>query len=242
LERAVRAGEPYPLALLDVMMPEMDGFTLAERIQQLPGGVTSVMLLSSSADLESARRCRDLGWGVYLIKPVRQRELRRAILAVLGTAPLSGAGAQPRAPAPEAASKERRLRVLVAEDNAVNQKLILRLLQRRGHEVTLAVNGIETVALAGSREFDLILMDLEMPELDGAGATRRIRQDEAGRGQRIPIIALTAHALEGVEEQCLAAGMDAYLAKPIQSAELYAALQRFSAPTAEAAGGTPVGR
>ena len=224
LRAAAAAGHAYRLALLDVMMPEMDGLTLAERIQELPGcNLTSVMLLSSSADMDGARRCRSMGLGLYLIKPVRQSDLRRAILTILGHAPVRTGGVTDR----RSSSTNRFLSILVAEDNPVNQKLVSRLLEREGHTVTLASNGRQAVELAAQSRFDVILMDVEMPDLDGLEATRQVRTREIGK--RVPIIALTAHATDGYEEQCLTAGMDAFVTKPIQAGELHNTIARLTA-------------
>jgi CheY-like chemotaxis protein len=223
LERAAAAGEPYPLVLLDAHMPEMDGFTLASRIQQSPllAGIRLVML-TSAGQTDDVARCRKLGIEAYLLKPIKQSDLLTTLLNALD------AGRR-LPPAPEAAtpaSGPRVFRVLLAEDNVVNQKLGVRLLEKRGHTVVVAGNGREALEVLARESFDVILMDVQMPEMDGLEATAAIRADEARTRRHLPIIAMTAHAMKGDRERCLAAGMDAYVAKPIQPKELYEAIDQ----------------
>ena len=171
-------------------------------------------------------------WNVaaYLLKPIKQSELLDAIQTALGVA------VPKRVLQPVAESQEARgLRILLAEDSIVNQKLAMALLQDRGHLVTLARNGSEAVAISASAPFDLILMDVQMPEMDGFEATTAIRERERGTGQRIPIVAMTAYALKGDRERCLTAGMDGYVAKPIRAQELFAAIGKLY-PVASRAG------
>jgi PAS domain S-box-containing protein len=223
LSEAAKAGEPYPLILLDGHMPEMDGFTLAARIQADPAlsGAT-VLMLTSAGQPDDVERCRQLGVRAYLTKPVRQSELFETILSTLGGATLharlASAGEAPAAPG------QRPLRILVAEDNAVNQKLAQHLLSKHGHAVVLANTVREAVEALEKQTFDLVLMDVQMPEMDGFEATAEIRRREAETGRRLPIIAMTAHAMKGDRERCLEAGMDGYVSKPIQTRELYAAI------------------
>jgi len=207
-------------------MPDLDGFAVAERIRQEPAlaGVT-VMLLTSDVMSGDLARCRALGVARHLVKPFTPSELLNAVLLALGqsvepTTPLARASR-------EASTK--RLHVLVAEDNAVNQRVIVRLLEKMGHIPILAYNGREAVEAYESRPFDVVLMDVQMPEMDGLAATQAIRQSEArnpGR-RRLPIMALTAYAMRGDRERCLAAGMDEYLTKPVKPEELAAALNRL---------------
>ncbi|HVS35134.1 MAG TPA: response regulator, partial [Gemmataceae bacterium] len=223
LSEAAASGEPYPLILLDGHMPEMDGFTLAGRIQADPAlCAATVLMLTSAGQPDDVERCRQLGIRAYMTKPVRQSELQEAILATLGGSPshvrAAAAGANGGAPA------RRPLRILVAEDNAVNQKLALHLLERHGHAAVIAGTGREAVEALEKQTFDLVLMDVQMPEMDGLEATAEIRRRETGTGRRIPIIAMTAHAMKGDRERCLEAGMDGYVSKPIQTRELYAAI------------------
>ncbi len=221
LTSAAEAGEPYPLVLIDANMPGMDGFTLATRIERdanLAGA--TVMMLTSSEQPGDAKRCRELGVAAYLTKPVRQAELRRAMLEAMSRSgserPKQACFGRP----PETALPRPR-RILLAEDSPVNQKLAIALLQKRGHQVRVARTGREALDLLDQEPFDLVLMDVQMPEMDGLEATAVIRRREAVHGGHIPIIALTAHAMKGDRERCLEAGMDAYLAKPIRAQELY---------------------
>jgi PAS domain S-box-containing protein len=222
LERAQRTGEPFTLVLLDANMPEVDGFTLAERIRAHPDLVgATVMMLSSACQPIDARRCQELGLAAYLTKPIKQTDLHRAILAALG-APV-GETTVPETP--PAAPTGRRLRLLLAEDNPVNQKLAVRLLEKKGHTVVVAGDGVEAVRAVEDQPFDLVLMDVQMPEMDGFEATTAIRAREQGTGRHIPILAMTAYAMKGDRERCLAAGMDAYVSKPIQPRELWQAIE-----------------
>jgi PAS domain S-box-containing protein len=248
LGRAAAAGEPFALALIDVHMPRMDGFMLAEEIRRRPelAGLRTLMLTSGGQPGDVAR-CRRLGVTSYLTKPVKQRELLQAVARALGgDAAAARAGAAGRVPEVPPASS-RPLRVLVAEDNPVNQKLALALLQKRGHEVTLAGNGAEALAALGvdggaataAGPFDVVLMDVQMPEMDGLEATARIRAAEAASGRHLPVIAMTAYAMKGDKERCLAAGMDGYVAKPVRPQELYAALDAVLPARPAAAPGPP---
>jgi PAS domain S-box-containing protein len=229
LRQAAGAGEPFPLVLLDAQMPGMDGFALAEKIRQQPelAGAT-IMLLSSADRAGDVQRCQELGISAYLMKPVKQSELLNTILTVMASASARPAAARPRPGPGPAAPAGRRLRVLLAEDNAVNQRLAVALLGRHGHAVVVAQNGREAVAAAEREPFDLVLMDVQMPEMGGLEATAAIRERERRTGRHVPILALTAHAMKGDRERCLDAGMDGYLSKPIQARELLQALDRLS--------------
>jgi CheY-like chemotaxis protein len=165
-------------------------------------------------------RCRQLGVRAYLTKPVRQSELLETILATLGGSPLHtrlGAAGEPASPGGA-------LHILVAEDNSVNQKLALALLKKQGHRVEIANTGREAVEALERQAFDVLLMDVQMPEMDGVEATAEIRRRERQTGGRVPIIAMTAHAMKGDRERCLEAGMDGYVSKPIQTHELFGAI------------------
>ena len=229
LRRASEAGEPFPLVLLDAMMPEMDGFTLAAEIKRRPEFASTVlMMLSSAGQTSDAARCRQLGIETYLTKPVKQSDLLDAILDALSLSfqhdEKQGSPVQP----PHVT--HRNLKLLLAEDNAVNQMLAVRLLEKRGHSVTVANDGNKALAALERETFDLILMDVQMPHVNGFEATAAIRAKEASGGgyapgvKRIPIIAMTAHAMQGDRERCLAAGMDGYVTKPVQSSELFEAI------------------
>jgi two-component system, sensor histidine kinase and response regulator len=222
LERAARSRQPFPLVLLDANMPEMDGFTLAEEIKKRPRLVrASIMMLTSGARLGDRARCLELGVSSYLMKPIKQSDLLDTIMSVLVAPPRAGRS-QVRAPI---AKGGRALRVLVAEDNVVNQEVAVGLLSRAGHSVIVANNGREALALLEREHFDLVLMDVQMPEMDGLEATAAIRDREKSTGLHVPIVAVTAHAMKGDAERCLAAGMDAYVTKPLQAKELLAVIR-----------------
>jgi PAS domain S-box-containing protein len=219
LARAAQADTPYALAVLDVQMPGMDGFELVQRMRgQAQTTTMTVMMLSSQGQRGDARRCRDLGVASYLSKPVSQSDLLDAIMTALGE-PLQTE--TPLITQYSLQENRRPLNLLLAEDNAVNQKLAVTLLQKQGHQVTVANNGLEAISHWTSGEFDAILMDVDMPEMNGYEATEQIRLTEQGRAVHIPIVAMTAHAMQGAREECLAHGMDGYLSKPIDVAALW---------------------
>ncbi len=216
MERAKDLDKPFPLVLIDAQMPDMDGFTLAERIRndsRLAGA--TVMMLTSAGQRGDAARCRQLGIVAYLVKPIKQSELLEAILTALGKRPPEREPASliTRHSLREARQK---LRILLAEDNAVNRELAVRLLEKRGHSVVTARNGREALATLEAQPFDLVLMDVQMPEVDGFEATRLIREKEKTSGGHLPIVAITAHAMKGDRDRCLEAGMDGYVSKPIE--------------------------
>jgi two-component system, sensor histidine kinase and response regulator len=211
------------LVLLDVHMPEMDGFAVAEQIRnRYKHQEIKVILLTSASRPSDVARCRKLEISGYLSKPIKQSELFDAIVTAMAEdsqkpelCESTSASIQP---------SERSLRVLLAEDNPVNQTLAMRILERLGHKVQVANNGKEAVGLAQAEDFDLIFMDVQMPEMDGLEATAAIRAAEAGTGKHVPIVAMTAHAMKGDREECLSAGMDDYLSKPIRINELKQAI------------------
>ena len=232
LEVAKNSGRPFPLVLLDGQMPEMDGFTLAERITRDPELVgATIMMLTSAGHLGDAARCRELGISAYLSKPIRQGELLQAICDVLN---LSTQKKAPLVTRHTLRESRNRSRVLLAEDNAVNRILAVRLLEKRGYIVSPTCNGREALAALEKEDFDIVLMDVQMPEMDGFGATAAIREMEQLTGTHIPIVAMTAHALKGDKESCLAAGMDAYISKPIRTIELFATIERLLGKSNEA--------
>ena len=233
------AGKGFPLVLVDAQMPQVDGFALAQAIQQDAALAGAAIMMLSSSDLhEDAKRCRELGIAIYLVKPINQVELRHAILKTLGATPqpelesLAPQVSIAPAPAPRVDEQPRRLRVLLAEDNAVNQKLMLHVLEKRGYSVTVACDGLLALEACKRQSFDLILMDVQMPGMGGFEATRIIRQVEVVTGRHLPIIALTAHAMKGDRERCLEAGMDDYLTKPVQPTALFEAIRRTTEITA----------
>jgi PAS domain S-box-containing protein len=234
LTRASVCGEPYRLVLLDAMMPEMDGFTLARLIKQQPELKGSTVVMLSSADRPvRGSLSQDLGVARFLVKPVTQSELLNTILTLL-----SGEPAEAVRPQPTVAEYEPRvmgLRILLAEDNAVNQRLAVRILEKKGHAVEVAGNGREALDALGRQGFDLVLMDVQMPEMGGFEATARIRAGEQGTGRHLPIIAMTARAMKGDRERCLRSGMDGYIAKPIQPRELFQTIDTIMTGSAPAA-------
>jgi two-component system sensor histidine kinase/response regulator len=221
-EAARQKGDLFGLVLLDVYMPGMDGFEVAEKFRDNPLlRDTAILLLTSAGQPGEAARCLELRISAYLLKPVMKADLLTAILTVLG-----GKVNQAGALAPHLVTRHslrespKKRRVLVAEDNAINQALIVRLLIKLGHASVVAQNGKEAVAMASSEKFDLVFMDVQMPEMDGLDATRAIRQKEGIDGTHLPIYAMTAHAMKGDRERCLESGMDGYLTKPISFSDV----------------------
>ncbi|MFP4054251.1 MAG: cache domain-containing protein [Phycisphaerae bacterium] len=229
LAAAREAANQFPLVLLDARMPELDGFEVARRIRENPSlAGAAIMMLTSDDRHHDLKRCRAMGIELYLIKPVRKEDLHQALLATMGqrrhrpsTVPADCAQARESGPA---------LRVLLAEDNVVNRKLACHLLSKHGHEVTAVTNGLEALDALEADPFDLVLMDVQMPEMDGLAATREIRRRERESGRRVPICAMTAHAMKGDEERCLLAGMDAYVSKPIRASTLMDTIERLIRP------------
>jgi signal transduction histidine kinase/DNA-binding response OmpR family regulator len=228
------AGQPVTLLLTDAHMPEMDGFSLAEQVAgdaALAG--TPIMMLTSSGQRGDAALCREMGIAAYLTKPVSQSELREAVLMLLDrTSAHLPAGELITRHAIHEKHAAGSLKILLAEDNPVNQKLAVRMLEKRGHKVSVAANGREALAALETEAFDLVLMDVQMPDMDGFETTAAIRQRERSTGKHLPIVAMTAHAMKGDDRRCLDAGMDGYLAKPIRSEELHALLDGFPASLA----------
>ena len=224
-----QAEDSFAIILTDLNMPEMDGFTLVEQLRHSPelAGKAKIIMLTSAGQRGDAARCRELGVAAYLTKPVSQSELLEAIVRVLG---ISGPQPEPAALITRHTIREgkKELRVLLAEDNTVNQKLATRLLEKHGHCVTVTSNGREALAALDRENFDAVLMDVQMPEMDGFEATAAIRAREQHTGKHLPIIAMTAHAMQGDRERCLAAGMDDYISKPIKIRELTDVLEKFS--------------
>jgi signal transduction histidine kinase/CheY-like chemotaxis protein len=230
--QCLKQGEgPFAVILTDLNMPEMDGFALMDQMRRSPelAAKAKVIMLSSAGQRGDADRSRELGVATFLTKPVSQTELLETIVRVLSTA-----GPKPEPAVPivrQAIEKNKKLRVLLVEDNSVNQKLAARLLEKRGHHVTVTANGLEALGALDRENFDVVFMDVQMPEMDGIAATAAIRLREHGTNSHLPIIAMTAHAMQGDRERCLAAGMDDYISKPINSSELTELLERFLAAT-----------
>lgn len=231
MQRAAGTGKSFALVLLDNMMPDMDGFMLAEEIKRQPGLAGSTLMMISSADRRgNAARCRELGVTSYLTKPIKRAELLSAIMTAVGAA--KKVKVPPgTAPLRSIIPVARPLNVLLTEDNVVNQKLAVRLLERRGHKVQIAANGKEALAALERQTFDIVLMDVQMPGMDGFEATAAIRAREKALGGHVPILAMTAHAMKGDRERCLEVGMDGYLSKPLRPAELFEVIEAFGQRT-----------
>lgn len=219
---AIAAGLPYELIIVDTLLPDGDGFYFADRIRQTqPSHKDNIILLSAAGQRGDAARCRETGIAGYLSKPVKRSDLLACILGVLGKTQQSGTTA---ALVTRHSLRESPIRVLLAEDSMVNQRVAVALLERQGHSVTAVSNGLDAVKALENENFDVVLMDVQMPVMDGFQATAAIRQKEKPRGTRVRIIALTAHAVNGYKEQCLSAGMDGYITKPFRPEELYHSL------------------
>ena len=227
---ALQFDQPFRVILLDAHMPGIDGFELARRIQNSPSASGAIVLmLSSSTHIDDAHKCRDLGIWRYLVKPVFQHELLQTILEASQIARPRMPVASPGLTSAHGAGPA--LRILLAEDNPVNQKVTVRVLERKGHIVVVAPNGREAVTFASQQRFDLILMDIQMPEMDGYEATAAIREMERTTGVHTPIVAMTGHAMKSDQERCLAAGMDDYISKPIHMNDLIQKVEQFSVPS-----------
>jgi PAS domain S-box-containing protein len=234
LRRAAAAGDSYPLMLVDRMMPEMDGFTLVEETRKEPAiAATTIMMLTSADRQTDAARCRKLQIAGYLVKPVKADELQIALIAAFNGAiqneQTSSRAKQETVDPAVGATGPRCLRILLAEDNPVNQRVASYILQKAGHAVKPVGNGHEALVALEQENFDLVLMDVQMPEMGGFEATHAIRNTEAKTGRHLPIIAMTAHAMKGDRERCLQEGMDDYVSKPIQKAELFRAIEAATA-------------
>ncbi|HXO89052.1 MAG TPA: response regulator [Candidatus Acidoferrales bacterium] len=225
LGRAQLAGSPVRLVITDMQMPHMNGFELCETIRRSSdfGGV-AILVLSSSIGQGEAARCRELGIGGHLAKPIQPSELLDAVLAVVSKSAAPQQAPRTIRSAPQPARKK--LRILLAEDNAVNRKLTVGLLEKRGHTVIVAENGRQAINALERENVDLVLMDIQMPVMDGLEAIHAIRAKEQGGPTHLPIVALTAHAMKGDRERCLAAGADDYVTKPIRLEDLLAAMDR----------------
>ena len=245
LQRAAATRQPYLLVLLDAKMPGTDGFTLAQQMKVHPEFARTLVMMLSSADRSTdVARCRELGVATYLVKPVSQSELLDAILNTLGKHGQPAPGTATASGTPELPRARRALRVLLAEDNPINRELAMTLLEKLGHTVVSAHNGRQALSAVAQQPLDLVLMDVQMPEMDGLEAATRIRELERGTGRHLPIIALTANAMKGDREQCLAAGMDDHVTKPIRRPELLAAIERLlptEPPPASAPATAPIG-
>ena len=227
LDRANQEGADYKLLLLDVRMPELNGFTVVEHLRAHPALTAApIMMLTSEGQRGDAVRCKELDISAYLLKPFAQANLFDAIMDTLGLRDVENAPLVTRHSIQQNRSS---LHVLLAEDNSINQTLATRLLQKFGHQVEVAGNGLIAVEKWQNGAYDLILMDVDMPELNGYGATAKIRELEQVSGKHIPIVGLTAHAMQGAREECLRQGMDGYLTKPIDTEALWVELENIQA-------------
>jgi two-component system, sensor histidine kinase and response regulator len=228
LEGARRAAKPFHLLLLDAQMPGMDGYALARKVKAEQKAKTPAMILLTSAGLREPSQARRVGIHATLLKPVKQSDLLDTIVTTLGRSVPQG---RPVVRPSVARKTARPLHVLLVEDNRVNQKMATRILEKRGHRVTMVENGrqaLDEIEQSPASGIDVVLMDVQMPVMNGLEATTHIRARERGGLARLPIVAMTAHAMRGDRERCLEAGMDAYLVKPIQADEMIAAIESFS--------------
>jgi signal transduction histidine kinase/DNA-binding response OmpR family regulator len=226
---AFENGTPFALIITDVHMPEMDGFELARNIKKSPYCAGAVVLMLTSGDHPGdVRRARESGVSNFLLKPVRKAELKDVIVRALDALSSSPQNAASLQPVPQSLDDSRpaaSARILLAEDNLVNQRFVQRILEKRGYSVVVAGDGKEALEALRKETFDVVLMDIQMPEIDGLEATRVIRESERRSGLHMPIIALTAHAMKDDQDRCVAAGMDGYLSKPVHSADLLAMIE-----------------
>jgi two-component system, sensor histidine kinase and response regulator len=222
LSAAENANHAFGLVLTDMHMPRMDGFGLVSHLKDSAKfSMPTIMMLTSGGQRGDAARCEELGIAAYLTKPVRQAELREAVIRVLHAKhEVSPVPLTTHFSLPDKCDLSKGLHILLAEDNRVNQMLAVRLLEKRGHHVVLAETGEEALGILAKRSFDLVLMDVHMPGVDGIEATKAIREQEKSTGLHQPVIAMTALAMTGDRERCLAAGMDGYLSKPIDLRKL----------------------
>ena len=247
MRESSRSGHSYPLVLLDAHMPNMDGFELAERISKNNRlAQATIMMLTSGHQKGDSIRCREVGISQYLIKPIKQSELFDAIVNALyrGNEEMKQKIRAYRRTRKKEYGDEfvakaigRKLNLLLAEDNPINRKLAETLIRKKDWEIVSVCDGLEAVQAHDSEHFDVILMDVQMPKMDGFEATRIIREKEEETGEHIPIIAITAHAMKGDRDKCLEAGMDDYVSKPMKAQELYAAIARLLAENGEEADG-----
>ena len=230
--RAAETGSPFGLAVIDAAMPGLDGFALVEQLQQLGTAAPATVLLLTSRDRKNDRaRCRAVTNCTTCIKPVKSSDLVKAIQKLLGLRTAQESlveidleGEEPRTQVVTPSSSG--LRILLVDDNQFNQKVATLKLTKHGHTVDVAGSGQEALAAVERQGYDLVFMDMQMPDMDGLEATAAIRRQEQGSGRHVPVLAMTAHARADVRERCLAAGMDGYVAKPIQDSELWQEIER----------------
>ncbi len=223
--------DPFRILLVDMCMPGMDGFEFVDEVgKDVRLDNVSILMLTSAGTSGEAVRCRELGIAAYLLKPVLKADLLAAILAVLGQRREKTVASAPLVTRHSLRESTRKFHILVAEDNAINQAVIMRVLVKMGHTAVLAQNGKEALARATSEKFDVVFMDVQMPEMDGLAATAAIREAEKATGTHLPVVAMTAHAMKGDRERCLEAGMDGYVSKPLRFGDIEKALARLEHP------------
>lgn len=228
LDAAKESGRTYAIAILDYQMPEMDGMELATRIRTIEQFTNlPLILLTSVVQRGDAERAKKIGFDAYLTKPIHQSHLLDAIQEILLNKSTDNRHALVTMETLAERRAQNRYRILVAEDNLTNQKVVAKILEKRGYRVDVVANGKEAVRALELAPYDLILIDCQMPVLDGYAATRKIRESEKDGRPRTPIVALTAHAMAGEREKCLAAGMDDYLSKPVRAEELSELLSKL---------------
>jgi PAS domain S-box-containing protein len=230
LQHAANSGRSFNLILLDSRMPDMEGFDLAEQIKRNPKFAdTTMIMLTSAGQRGDDARCRELGIAAYLTKPIGQAELLQAIRSVFGSKPESAIRSPLVTRHSLSGTQPSSRRILLAEDNVINQRLAVRMLEKRGHTVVVAADGNQALAALDREPFDLVFMDVQMPGMDGFEVTKALREKEKITGNHLRIVAMTAHAMKGDRERCLEAGMDGYIAKPIQVNELIQAIDGVAA-------------
>jgi two-component system sensor histidine kinase/response regulator len=245
LRRGAEDGGPFSLVLTDAHMPEMDGFDLVERMHSIPNLTKAIIIMLTSGEhLGDMARCRALGISAYLTKPIRRAELRASIVAAIAYQSRGEHAVAPAVATVDRIPNERSgpgLRILLTEDNVVNQLVGRGILEKAGHSVVVAGNGREALVRLDEQPFDLVVMDVQMPEMDGFEATAAIREKEKRTGEHVPIIAMTAHAMAGDRERCIAAGMDSYISKPISGPALLALVAQYGTPRPSASMGCDSG-
>jgi two-component system, sensor histidine kinase and response regulator len=227
MQEALATGDPFSLIMVDSRMPGMDGFAVSEQIRKIPAFEEAMMMMLTSAQQnDDISRCKQLGIGAYIVKPIIESALLEAVLKTLGRRPAFNRE-MVRATDGQESPNLRRMRVLLVEDNLINQKVATRLLEKRGCAVELAATGKEALAALARQSFDIILMDVQMPDMNGFEATRAIREREKSTGSHVPIVAMTAHVMKGDKERCLETGMDGYVSKPIRPEELFSTINEL---------------
>jgi CheY-like chemotaxis protein len=238
---AVDSHSPFDIAILDMVMPDLDGVTLGRKIKaDSKIGKTQLVMLTSLGNRGDAKVMQEVGFSAYLIKPVKSSQLRACLGMVVSNHGLQSAGQGIPLVTRHSVAEQRKLniKILLAEDNPINQKVVLRTLEKMGYRAEAVIDGKEVLSALEKIDYDLILMDVQMPEMNGFETTQGIRQKEKNTGRHVHIIAMTAHAMKGDRERCLEAGMDDYISKPIQANSLWDAIKRWGKETPDKPEGT----